>query len=244
MESICTARLATSPEELRLPTVDPDTLALTLTPMACLDLLLLGHHRRSQGRASHHFSIMASANGLLELMGLGEKDVYPIPGRSRISVAHPSRLEPSRRRPPRPFRDLRSRDTRAGWLCTNPRSWEPLSRSSGPIWTQPAWPVATPLSVFAIRLLRRRPRPHRDPRRDAVDVRRAPCGELGTHRVSQRHVCGTDDSIEIVTTSVGRPASGVSVRVVDPNGDCAAPLRRESSSFAARSASPVTSTRP
>ena len=83
-------------------------------------------------------SIMASANALLELMGLGEKDVYPIPWplthiggasvlatslRGGVHLVLFDTFDPARRP--------------AGWLNTSPRCWGPLSRSSGPTWTPP-----------------------------------------------------------------------------------------------------------
>ena len=69
-----------SPEEIRLPAADPKA----LPPPPSLDGPRWVDHSSGttadpKGARHTDFSIMSSANGLLDLMGLGETDVYPIP---------------------------------------------------------------------------------------------------------------------------------------------------------------------
>ena len=115
------------------------------------------------------------------------------PGRSRISVARPSwhrafaaGSTSSSSRPSTP------RKPPVGWLCYEPtalgtavpffRAYLDAARESDDAALFPSLRFGS---------FRRCPRSHRDPPRNAGDVRRAARRQLGAHRVPQRHVRGT-----------------------------------------------------
>ena len=141
--------VATSGEELRLPTADPDTLAAHTHPdgPTWICFFFLGHHRRSQKATS---SYRPQHHGLRQRFartdGVGREPTSTrSPGRSRISAAPPSLPQVSAAACTSSFsRPSTPRPRRAGWLGTNRRCWAPRSRSSGPTWTQPARPHASP----------------------------------------------------------------------------------------------------
>ena len=186
-----------SREGLRLPTADPDSSARPPSPSIDGPRWIYyssGTTADPKGARHTDASIMASANALLELMGFGENDVYPIPWpithiggasvlaaslRGGVHLVLFETFDPAD--DARPDGSLRADG--AGHRCPVLPGLPGRSRASQ---------RSATLSRPAVRMFRRCPRPHRDPRRDAGDVRRAPRRQLGPHRVPQRHVCGTD----------------------------------------------------
>jgi len=170
-------------------------------------------------------SIMSSANALLELMGFGEHDVYPIPWpithiggasvlassiRGGVHLVLFEAFDPAET----PRRMALYAPTALGTAVPFFRAYLDAARANNDAARFPALrfgtfggaPVPTEIhhemrAAFGVPLI----------------------GSWGLTEFPNATSAAPSDSVEILTTSVGRPASGVSVRAVDAQGDvCAA----------------------
>jgi cyclohexanecarboxylate-CoA ligase len=217
---------AGSRKELRLPTADPDTLAA----QASLDgpgwiYYSSGTTADPKGARHTDASITASANALLELMGLGEKDVYPIPW-PITHIGGASVLAASLRggvhlvlfetfdSATTPGRMAQYEPTVLGTAVPFFRAYLDAARADD---NQPLFPSLR-LGCFGGAPV---PTEIHDEMRAMFDVPLV--GSWGLTEFPNATSAAPTDAIEIVSTSVGRPASGVSVRAVDPGGKVCGP---------------------
>ena len=204
-----------------MPVANPDTLA----PPPSLDgprwiYYSSGTTADPKGARHTDASIMASANALLDLMGFGEGDVYPIPWpithiggasvlasslRGGVHLVLFDTFDPAKDAWP------------DGSLPTD-GVWAQLSRSSGHTWTprgandRPLFPSLR-FGCFGGAPV---PTEIHDEMRAVFDVPLV--GSWGLTEFPNATSAAPSDAVEIVSTSVGRPASGVSVRAVDATG--------------------------
>jgi cyclohexanecarboxylate-CoA ligase len=206
----------------RLPVADPETLA----PSPSLDdvrwiYYSSGTTADPKGARHTDFSIMSSSNGLLDLMGLGETDIYPIPWpithiggasvlasslRGGVHLVLFENFDPE----VTPVRMALHRPTVLGTAVPFFRAYldaasqhrdEPLFSSLR-------------LGCFGGAPV---PREIHDEMRSTFGVPLV--GSWGLTEFPNATSATPDDSMEIVTTSVGRPAADVSVRAIDANGE-------------------------
>ena len=213
------------PDQLQLPLADPRALA----PAPSVDgvrwiYYSSGTTADPKGARHTDSSIMSSANGLLDLMGLGETDVYPIPWpithiggasiltsslRGGVHLVLFETFDPTET----PVRMARHRPTVLGTAVPFFRAYLDAARRPGEESLFPflrfgcfgGAPVPTEI--------------HQE-MRSTFDVPLV--GSWGLTEFPNATSAAPDDSPEIVTTSVGRPATDVSVRAVDANGDVCA----------------------
>ena len=217
-----------SPQSLRLPIADPSSSALS--PPPSLDgprwiYYSSGTTADPKGARHTDTSIMSSSNALLELMGFGENDVYPIPWpithiggasvltssiRGGVHLVLFETFEPAET----PRRMALYEPTALGTAVPFFRAYLDAARQNIDAALFPALrfgtfggaPVPTEIhhemrAIFGVPLV----------------------GSWGLTEFPNATSAAPTDSAEILTTSVGRPASGVSVRAVDAHGDvCAA----------------------
>jgi len=211
---------------LRLPTADPDALA----PTASVDgprwiYYSSGTTADPKGARHTDASIMASANALLELMGLGEKDVYPIPWplthiggasvlaaslRGGVHLVLFDTFDPATT----PGRMAQYEPTVLGTAVPFFRAYLDAARAAG---DQPLFPSLR-FGCFGGAPV---PTEIHDEMRSMFDVPLV--GSWGLTEFPNATSAAPTDATEIVSTSVGRPASGVSVRAVDPGGNVCGP---------------------
>ena len=181
---------------LNLPTADPNTSARSPSPSTdAARWIYYSSGTTADPKGARHTdgSIMASSNALLELMGFGEGDVYPIPwpithigGASVLATSirggvHLILFEA--------FDPTETPRRMAVYKPTALRHSRPiLPRLPGRSTREQR---SVTLSRPAVRNLRRCPRPQRDTPRNEGDVRRATHRQLGSHRVPERHVRDT-----------------------------------------------------
>ncbi len=217
-----------SPEGLGLPTADTDTLA----PAASLDgprwiYYSSGTTADPKGARHTDASIMASANALLYLMGLGEKDVYPIPWpithiggasvlaaslRGGVHLILFEAFDPATT----PGRMALYQPTVLGTAVPFFRAYLDAARVAD---DQPLFPSLR-FGCFGGAPV---PTEIHDEMRAMFDVPLV--GSWGLTEFPNATSAAPTDAAEIVSTSVGRPASGVSVRAVDPGGNVCGPGR-------------------
>ena len=218
--------VATSGEELRLPTADPDTLAAHTHPDGPAWIYYSSGTTADPKGARHTDpSIMASANALLELMGLGENDVYPIPWpithiggaslvaaslRGGVHLVFFETFDPATT----PGRMARHEPTVLGTAVPFFRAY---LDAAGTATRQPLFPSLR-FGCFGGAPV---PTEIHDEMRAMFDVPLV--GSWGLTEFPNATSAAPTDASEIVTTSVGRPASGVSVRAVDPSGTVCGP---------------------
>ena len=211
-----------SPEEIRLPAAVPK--ALPRSPS--LDgprwvYYSSGTTADPKGARHTDFSIMSSANGLLDLMGLGETDVYPIPFpithiggaavlasslRGGVHLVLFENFDPAET----PGQMAVHQPTVLGTAVPFFRAYLDAASRHG---DEPLFPSLR-FGCFG-----GAPVPHEihDEMRSTFGVPLV--GSWGLTEFPNATSAAPDDSIDIVTTSVGRPATDVSVRVIDANGD-------------------------
>ena len=212
--------------ELRLPIADPDALA----PHGSLDgprwiYYSSGTTADPKGARHTDSSIIASANALLELMGLGEKDVYPIPWpithiggasvlaaslRGGVHLVLFETFDPATT----PGRMARYEPTVLGTAVPFFRAYLDAARATK---DQPLFPRLR-FGCFGGAPV---PTEIHDEMRTTFDVPLV--GSWGLTEFPNATSAAPTDATEIVSTSVGRPASGVSVRPVDPEGNVCGP---------------------
>jgi len=215
-----------SREGLRLPTADPDA----LTPPASVDgprwiYYSSGTTAEPKGARHTDASIMASANALLELMGLGEKDIYPIPWpvthiggasvlaaslRGGVHLVLFETFDPATT----PGRMAQYEPTVLGTAVPFFRAYLDAAHAAG---DQPLFPSLR-FGCFGGAPV---PTEIHDEMRSMFDVPLV--GSWGLTEFPNATSTAPTDAAEIVSTSVGRPASGVSVRAVDPGGKVCGP---------------------
>ena len=214
------------PEEIWLPVGDPATLA----PPPSLNgvrwiYYSSGTTADPKGARHTDFSVMSSANGLLDLMGLGTTDVYPIPYpithiggasvlasslRGGVHLVLFEHFDPAET----PVRMARHKPTVLGTAVPFFRAYLDAAHRQG---GEPLFPFLR-LGCFGGAPV---PTEVHDEMRSTFDVPLV--GSWGLTEFPNATSAAPDDSMEIVTTSVGRPATDVTVRAVDANGDdCAA----------------------
>ena len=211
-----------SPEQIRLPVADPEALA----PPPWLDgprwiYYSSGTTADPKGARHTDFSIMSSANGLLDLMGLGETDVYPIPWpithiggasvltsslRGGVHLVLFENFDPAET----PFRMALHKPTVLGTAVPFFRAYlDAASRHrDGPLF------ASLRLGCFGGAPV---PNEIHDEMRSTFDVPLV--GSWGLTEFPNATSAAPSDSTEIVTTSVGRPAMDVSVRAIDAKGN-------------------------
>jgi cyclohexanecarboxylate-CoA ligase len=211
-----------SPQEVRLPVADPETLGL---PPAADGVRWVyyssGTTADPKGARHTDLSIMSSANSLLDLMGLGETDVYPIPWpithiggvsvltsslRGGVHLVLFENFDPA----DTPRRMARHRPTVLGTAVPFFRAYLDAAHRHG---DEPLFPslrfgcfggAPVPFEIH-------------EEMRSTFDVPLV--GSWGLTEFPTATSATPDDSREIVTTSVGRAATDVSVRAVDADGD-------------------------
>jgi len=211
-----------SREKLRLPVADTDTLAQPPS----LDgprwiYFSSGTTADPKGARHTDASIMASANALLELMGLGEGDVYPIPWpithiggasvlasslRGGVHLVLFETFDPSET----PRRMALYEPTVLGTAVPFFRAYLDAAREGN---DQPLFPSLR-FGCFGGAPV---PSEIHDEMRAMFDVPLV--GSWGLTEFPNATSAAPSDATEIVSTSVGRPASGVSVRAVDARGN-------------------------
>jgi cyclohexanecarboxylate-CoA ligase len=211
-----------SPGEIRLPVADPADLG----PSPSLDgprwiYYSSGTTADPKGARHTDFSIMSSANGLLDLMGLGEADVYPIPWpithiggasvlasslRGGVHLVLFENFDPAET----PVRMAAYKPTVLGTAVPFFRAYlDAASRhGDGPLFPSLRFGCFGGAPV---------PNEIHDEMRSTFDVPLV--GSWGLTEFPNATSAAPDDSMEIVTTSVGRPAADVSVRATDASGD-------------------------
>jgi cyclohexanecarboxylate-CoA ligase len=213
-----------SPQEFRLPIADPNSSALSRPPS--LDgprwiYYSSGTTADPKGARHTDTSIMSSSNALLELMGFGENDVYPIPW----PITHIGGVS------------VLASSIRGGVHLVLFEAFDPGETPRRMALYEPT-ALGTAVPFF---------RAYLDAARQSDDAALFPCLRFGTFggapvpseiHHEMRAMFGVPlvgswgltefpnatsaaptDTEEILTTSVGRPASGVSVRAVDAQGD-------------------------
>ena len=211
---------------LRLPTADPDALA----PPEPLDgprwiYYSSGTTADPKGARHTDASIMASANALLDLMGLGEKDVYPIPWpithiggasvlaaslRGGVHLVLFETFDPATT----PSRMAQYEPTVLGTAVPFFRAYLDAAHAAN---DQPLFPRLR-FGCFGGAPV---PTEIHDEMRATFDVPLV--GSWGLTEFPNATSAAPTDTLEIVSTSVGRPAQGVSVRAVDPGGNVCGP---------------------
>ncbi len=213
-----------SRQGLKLPTADPNSSALS--PWPSIDgprwiYYSSGTTAEPKGARHTDASIMSSSNALLELMGFDENDVYPIPWpithvggasvlassiRGGVRLVLFEAFDPAET----PRRMALFQPTVLGTAVPFFRAYLDAARQNDDAALFPALrfgafggaPVPTEI--------------HRDMRAMfGVPL----VGSWGLTEFPNATSAAPSDSEEILTTSVGRPASGVSVRAVDTRGD-------------------------
>ncbi len=211
-----------APEEIRLPAADPETLA----PSPSYDgprwiYYSSGTTADPKGARHTDYSIMSSANGLLDLMTLGETDVYPIPYpithiggaavlasslRGGVHLVLFENFDPTET----PVRMALYKPTVLGTAVPFFRAYLDTARRRD---DEPLFPslrfgcfggAPVPSEIHA-------------EMRSTFDVPLV--GSWGLTEFPNATSATPNDSVEIVTTSVGRPATEVSIRAVDANGE-------------------------
>jgi cyclohexanecarboxylate-CoA ligase len=215
-------------QALRLPMAEPSSSALSTSPSVDGPRWIYyssGTTADPKGARHTDTSIMSSSNALLELMGFSENDVYPIPWpithiggasvlvtsvRGGVHLVLFETFEPAET----PRRMALHEPTVLGTAVPFFRAYLDAARQIDHAALFPALrfgtfggaPVPTEIhhemrAMFGVPLV----------------------GSWGLTEFPNATSAAPSDSMEILTTSVGRPAMGVSVRAVDTNGDpCAA----------------------
>ncbi len=211
-----------SPEEIRLPVADTTTLA----PPPSLDgprwiFYSSGTTADPKGARHTDCSIMSSANGLLDLMGLGEADVYPIPWpithiggasvlasslRGGVHLVLFENFDPAET----PVRMARHKPTVLGTAVPFFRAYLDAASQHG---DEPLFPSLR-FGCFGGAPV---PKEIHESMRARFDVPLV--GSWGLTEFPNATSAAPNDAMEIVTTSVGRPATGVSVRAIDAKGE-------------------------
>jgi cyclohexanecarboxylate-CoA ligase len=211
-----------SPEGIRLPVADTETLA----PPPSVDgprwiYYSSGTTADPKGARHTDCSIMSSASGLLDLMGLGEADVYPIPWpithiggasvlasslRGGVHLVLFENFDPVET----PVRMALHEPTVLGTAVPFFRAHLEAARQHG---GEPLFPSVR-FGCFGGAPV---PKEIHESMRATFDVPLV--GSWGLTEFPNATSAAPNDATEIVTTSVGRPATGVSVRAVDANGD-------------------------
>ncbi len=211
---------------LRLPTADPDALALP-APLDGPRWIYYSSGTTADPKGARHTdaSIMASANALLDLMGLGEKDVYPIPWpithiggasvlaaslRGGVHLVLFETFDPTTT----PGRMAQYEPTVLGTAVPFFRAYLDAARAAN---DQPLFPRLR-FGCFGGAPV---PTEIHDEMRAMFDVPLV--GSWGLTEFPNATSAAPTDASEIVSTSVGRPAQGVSVRAVDPGGNVCGP---------------------
>ena len=215
-------------KELSLPTADPNSSGRFPAPSNDGPRWIYyssGTTADPKGARHTDTSIMSSSNALLELMGFGEGDVYPIPWpithiggasvlassiRGGVHLVLFDAFNPTET----PRRMALYEPTALGTAVPFFRAYLDAARAKTGAALFPALrfgtfggaPVPTEIhhemrAMFGVPLI----------------------GSWGLTEFPNATSAAPGDSVDILTTSVGRPASGVSVRAVDTQGDvCAA----------------------
>jgi acyl-CoA synthetase (AMP-forming)/AMP-acid ligase II len=211
-----------SPTAIRLPVGDPAVLA----PPPSLDgprwiYYSSGTTADPKGARHTDFSIMSSANGLLDLMGLGEPDVYPIPWpithiggasvlasslRGGVHLVLFENFDPTET----PVRMAAHQPTVLGTAVPFFRAYLDAASQRG---DESLFPSLR-LGCFGGAPV---PNEIHDKMRSRFDVPLV--GSWGLTEFPNATSAAPSDSVEIVTTSVGRPARDVAVRVTGAHGD-------------------------
>jgi cyclohexanecarboxylate-CoA ligase len=212
---------------LSLPTADPNGTARS--PVPSIDgprwiYYSSGTTADPKGARHTDISIMSSSNALLELMGFGEGDVYPIPWpithiggasvlassiRGGVHLILFEAFDPAET----PRRMALYEPTALGTAVPFFRAYLDAARENNDAALFPALrfgtfggaPVPTEIhhemrTTFGVPLI----------------------GSWGLTEFPNATSAAPGDSAEVLTTSVGRPASGVSVRAIDTRGDVCA----------------------
>jgi acyl-CoA synthetase (AMP-forming)/AMP-acid ligase II len=216
-----------TPKGLSLPSADPGSSALSPSPSIDGPRWIYyssGTTADPKGARHTDASIMSSSNALLELMGFGESDVYPIPWpithiggasvlatsiRGGVHLVLFEAFDPAET----PRRMALYQPTALGTAVPFFRAYLDAARESSDTALFPSLrfgtfggaPVPTEIhhemrAMFDVPLI----------------------GSWGLTEFPNATSAAPGDTEEILTTSVGRPASGVSVRSVDPDGNVCA----------------------
>jgi cyclohexanecarboxylate-CoA ligase len=213
------------PAQVWLPLADPQTLA-PAPPLDEVRWIYYSSGTTADPKGARHTdsSIMNSANGLLDLMGLGETDVYPIPWpithiggasvltsslRGGVALVLFESFDPAET----PVRMARHKPTVLGTAVPFFRAYLDAARRLG---EEPLFPFLR-FGCFGGAPV---PTEIHEEMRSTFDVPLV--GSWGLTEFPNATSAAPDDSLDIVTTSVGRPATDVSVRAVDANGDVSA----------------------